>query len=114
MPKKIQLSENEKEQLLTLERQMLEKPGGDYHIAALSKATGINRYKLFYGFREVSGTSIHRFLIGARMQYAKQLLSATDKSIKEIARLSGYPDPGNFCTTFKKQFGATPGSFRKK
>jgi AraC-like DNA-binding protein len=113
MPKNIRISEYEQEQLLTLGRQMLERPGDDYQFAALSKTLGINRYKLSYGFRKVTGTSIHQFLISARMHYAKRLLLTTERSIKEIAGLSGYPDPSNFCTTFKKQVGITPGSFRK-
>src|SRR5690606_2470276 len=43
---------------------------------------------------------------------AKQMLSETDKSISEIARVLTY-DPSNFSKFFKKLTGQTPGQFRK-
>ncbi len=44
---------------------------------------------------------------------AKQLLSETDKSVSEIARILTY-DPSNFSKFFKKFVGQTPGQFRKE
>ncbi|WP_028298045.1 helix-turn-helix domain-containing protein [Olivibacter sitiensis] len=43
---------------------------------------------------------------------AKQMLSQTDKSVSEIARILTY-DPSNFSKFFKKFAGQTPGQFRK-
>ena len=43
---------------------------------------------------------------------AKKMLSQTDKSISEIARILTY-DPSNFSKFFKKFTGKTPGQFRK-
>ncbi len=44
---------------------------------------------------------------------AKQMLSETDKSVSEIARILTY-DPSNFSKFFKKIVGQTPGQFRKE
>lgn len=44
---------------------------------------------------------------------AKRMLSETDKSIAEIARILTY-DPSNFSKFFKKFIGQTPGQFRKE
>ena len=44
---------------------------------------------------------------------AKQMLSQTDKSVSEIARILTY-DPSNFSKFFKKITGKTPGQFRKE
>lgn len=44
---------------------------------------------------------------------AKSMLSHTDKSIAEIAKLLTY-DPSNFSKFFKKFVGKTPGQFRKE
>ncbi|QLL57861.1 helix-turn-helix domain-containing protein [Empedobacter falsenii] len=44
---------------------------------------------------------------------AKKMLSQSDKSISEIARILTY-DPSNFSKFFKKFVGKTPGQFRKE
>lgn len=44
---------------------------------------------------------------------AKKMLSDTDLSIAEIARILTY-DPSNFSKFFKKFAGQTPGQFRKE
>lgn len=44
---------------------------------------------------------------------AKKMLSETDKSIAEIAKILTY-DPSNFSKFFKKFIGQTPGQFRKE
>ncbi len=44
---------------------------------------------------------------------AKKMLSETNLSIAEIARILTY-DPSNFSKFFKKFAGQTPGQFRKK
>lgn len=43
---------------------------------------------------------------------AKQMLSNSDYSVAEIARIFTY-DPSNFSKFFKKMTGTTPGHFRK-
>ena len=44
---------------------------------------------------------------------AKRMLSETNKSIAEIAKILTY-DPSNFSKFFKKFIGQTPGQFRKE
>ncbi len=44
---------------------------------------------------------------------AKRMLSETNKSIAEIAKILTY-DPSNFSKFFKKIIGQTPGQFRKE
>ncbi len=44
---------------------------------------------------------------------AKKMLSETDNSIAEIAKILTY-DPSNFSKFFKKFIGQTPGKFRKE
>ncbi len=44
---------------------------------------------------------------------AKRMLSETDKSVSEIARILTY-DPSNFSKFFKKFTCTTPGNFRKE
>jgi AraC-like DNA-binding protein len=112
--RKIHLSKDEREQLRLLIQLMQEEPGQEYTIGGLVKTTGMNRYKLSYGFRQITGYSIHQFLIKARMVHAKKLLLETEKPTKEIAGLSGYRSMKNFITAFKNYYGKTPFQLRVK
>lgn len=65
-------------------------------------------------FRAATGVSIMHALIAQRMDIAAQHLLARHLSIKEVARLSGYPDVHHFMTQFRQRTGMTPGHFRQR
>lgn len=49
-----------------------------------------------------------------RVAYGKWLLAATDRSIAEIALLTGFVDGAHFSRVFKSVAGATPSVFRAR
>jgi AraC-like DNA-binding protein len=85
-----------------------------YTIPDISKQVQLNELKLKAGFKKIYGTGIFECLLEARMEGAKKLLIETDKPLKEIASLTGYEYLTNFAIAFRKYFGYTPGSVRKK
>jgi AraC-like DNA-binding protein len=82
-------------------------------IKALSKLVALNEFKLKTGFRKYFNSGIFEWLMERKMQHAKQLILSTNKPIKEISSLIGYPRTTNFITAFRRQFGVTPGSLRR-
>lgn len=80
----------------------------------LSRSVAINEFKLKAGFRQLFGVSVFDCLHEARMEKARELLLSTNKPIKQICVLTGYPRMTNFITAFRKKFGYTPGSLRRK
>jgi AraC-like DNA-binding protein len=82
-------------------------------IRQLAKRAGINEFKLKVGFLQFFKTGVFECFQRARMYKAKQLLLQTNKPIKEICTLAGYPRMSNFITAFRKFFGYTPGSLRR-
>lgn len=82
-------------------------------IAQLSRAVGINTFKLKVGFREMYNTGVFECLQGTRLEQARELIVQTNMPLKEIARLCGYRRITNFITAFRKKFGYTPGSLRR-
>jgi AraC-like DNA-binding protein len=80
----------------------------------LSKTSAINEFKLKAGFRQLFGLSVFDCLQEARMQKARELLLSTNEPLKQICVLTGYPRMTNFITAFRKRFGYTPGSLRRK
>lgn len=87
-----------------------------YHfvIREIAQKVGMNEFKLKNGFRELFGNGVYEYLRGERMQVARQLLTDSGRSIKEIASMTGYRSVNSFIKAFKKMYGVTPGDFRKR
>lgn len=75
---------------------------------------GTNTFKLKYGFKELYGISVYRFLKNERLRKAKMLIQYGDRSFKSIAHMTGFKSVPHFSRTFKKQFGYTPTELRKR
>lgn len=84
-----------------------------YSIPAIARRVHLNEFRLKYVFKRIFKTGIFEYLMQARMQEARRLLTQTDKPIKEIASLTGYQRLTSFITAFRKHFGYTPGSVRR-
>lgn len=82
-------------------------------IRQLAKEVGIKEFKLKVGFAQFFKTGVFEVFQRARMYKAKQLLLQTNKPIKDICSMAGYPRMTNFITAFRKFFGKTPGSLRR-
>lgn len=78
----------------------------------LAHKAGINDFKLKKGFKEIYGNTVFGYLNELRMNEAKKLLLASDKSITEISQYCGYRFVQNFTKVFKKKFGVTPKNFK--
>lgn len=62
---------------------------------------------------QAAGTSFRQIENNVRMQLADEYLGAGYLSIKEIAYLLGYSQPGTFYRAFKNWYGVTPGEFQR-
>lgn len=82
-------------------------------IRELARKAVINEAKLKAGFRHYYDTGVFECFQHARMEEAKHLLLHTNKPIKDICLLTGYPRMTNFITAFRKFFGYTPASLRR-
>lgn len=82
-------------------------------IRELSRMVALNEFKLKQGFRKYFRAGIFSWITAQKMQHARQLVEETQKPIKEIAALSGYPRTTNFITAFRKHHGITPGAIRR-
>lgn len=107
------LTQRDRENLRQVKEFICENLSRNLSIDSIASQAGVNRYKLTYGFKEIFGESIHRFIVKERMGHAKHLLSETDMPIKKIAQLCGYSNHENFAHAFKNHFGITPSTIRK-
>lgn len=65
-------------------------------------------------FKEETGSTPINYLIGVRMNKAKDLLQDGTLSVKEVAKSVGYDDPYYFSKLFKKHCGLSPTLYRRK
>ncbi|OCQ23663.1 hypothetical protein A7985_06895 [Pseudoalteromonas luteoviolacea] len=64
-------------------------------------------------FKQVYGTSANKYLIGKRLEKARQLIKLTDKSVTSIAIECGFEELSYFSRAFKQQYQVTPSQLRK-
>lgn len=83
-------------------------------IRSLARQVALNEFKLKDGFKKYFGCGIFEWLMEQRMQYARHLLLTTNRPVKAICSMVGYPRTTNFITAFKRRFGMTPGSLRRQ
>ncbi len=83
-------------------------------IAKLAMDSGINRNKLFYGFRNFYGVTISRYLQNLRLERGYELLTTSDLSLLEICEQAGFSHQSNFSTAIRNRFGMSPKELRKE
>ena len=78
----------------------------------LARRVSTNESKLRKGFKLVNNKTIYEYLIGVRIEKAKEMLQTTDEPVKAIAIKVGY-DVSNLVKQFKKTTGMAPLQWRK-
>ncbi len=65
-------------------------------------------------FKEYSGMTPTEYHLTHQLSRAKKILLSSDISIENIAYSLGFADAAHFSKTFKKNYGITPGQYRKE
>ena len=85
----------------------------DISLEQLAQFSHVNKYYLVHAFSNVYGISPINYLMRARVEKAKTLLSTTDFSLSVISRSCGFSSSSYFSQTFKKLSGMSPSAFRR-
>lgn len=80
----------------------------------ISEELNVSNTYLSTIYKENCGIGIVQKINQKRVEYAKQLLINTDKSVKEVALSAGFTSDISFIRVFKKSEDLTPGKLRKK
>ncbi|MEM9424161.1 MAG: AraC family transcriptional regulator, partial [Spirochaetota bacterium] len=79
----------------------------------ISRQSGLSENYAMRFFKKHTGKTIQRFLEEVRLTQAQNLLQYSIRSIKEISTMVGFRDHNYFIRVFHRQFGITPGKFRR-
>ena len=75
---------------------------------------GLSRSPFTVRFTRLVGEPPQAYLTRVRMQRAARLIRKHNGSLGQIARAVGYESESSFSKAFKRQYGQTPGQFRKQ
>ena len=89
------------------------KIDGSAYLSEIAQKAHLHPSKFQAGFKKVFGKTTIALIIDARIEKAKNLLKATDRSIKDIAYETGFCNASSFIRFFKRHKGITPLQYRK-
>lgn len=79
----------------------------------MASAFAISRSSYCSLFKYSMGTTFHAYVNNLRCEKAALLLQNEDFSLEIIAELTGFNDVSSLYRNFKKQYGLSPGDYRK-
>jgi len=85
----------------------------DLCVATLAQVAGMSSFYFCRSFKQSTGITPHQFVLGRRMELAKQLLQQERIPLMEVAQKVGFSDQSQFTRVFRKIVGTTPSQFRK-
>jgi AraC-like DNA-binding protein len=65
-------------------------------------------------FKRQEGTTFERYVLGLRLERARQLLANSELEVARVSELSGFRSPQYFNGAFKSSFGVTPKQYRRQ
>lgn len=86
----------------------------DFGVNKICLELGLSRGQLYRKVKSELGYSVNDYITKVRIKKSKFLLGESDKSIADIAFLTGYTSAAYFSTAFKNSEGITPSEFREQ
>lgn len=80
----------------------------------VAESIGTNERQLHRAFMSSTNESPAQYWRKLRLDEARKMLMNTELHVTQIAYLTGFSDASHFILWFRKQFGETPCSFRKR
>ncbi len=82
--------------------------------AQAAKVFGCSESTFLRIFKRIMQESFSDYLLNLRLQYARNMLLNSNKTLSEISMECGFCDSNYLCFRFRKKFGESPHRFRMK
>jgi AraC family transcriptional regulator of arabinose operon len=93
-------------------RDIREDPSRHWTVAELAARAALSRAQFTRRFTGRTGLPPARFLVRARIDRARQLLTETNLSVTRVAEMLGYPDIAYFSRQYRRHTGQPPSGAR--
>ena len=93
---------------------MMEDYQHQWTLDEMALISNLSKYQFAHLFKEITGLSPYSWLQVYRIIRSQEDLKKTNKSILDIALDCGFSSVSVYNQLFKRLYGATPGTFRKK
>jgi AraC family transcriptional regulator, alkane utilization regulator len=94
-------------------RLIREQPDRPWTVPKMAAAVSMSRSTFADRFQAATGETPMQHLTRYRMARAAEYLRGTNAGVREIARLVGYDSEVSVTKAFRRQFGTSPGAYRK-
>lgn len=91
---------------------MRERLADDISLSDVADFVGLNPQHFARSFSRETGMPPHRYLMGLRVEQAREFLAESDLPLAAIAVQSGFCSQSHMTTAFKRVLGTTPGRYR--
>ena len=92
---------------------VLDAPEYPWRVGEMAEAANMSRSGLMRLFKEKTGLSPHAFVNRIRLQQAAVLFRRSTQPVLSVALSVGFQSETHFGKAFKKQYGISPGNYRK-
>ncbi len=82
---------------------------GEFGISDIGDLLNMSRAQLYRKFSALTDKSIGRYIRSYRLHKAKEILETTNKNVSEAAFETGFKNLSHFSTSFREEFGFSPG-----
>jgi AraC family transcriptional regulator len=86
---------------------------GEYTLDEAARIAHLSPYYFIKAFKACTGKTPYEYLMGLRIQKAKELLGLKNMNVTETCFLCGFNNPSNFTTYFKRKVGMTPSEYKR-
>lgn len=86
---------------------------GDVLIGEVASACGLSRSAFIRGFKAATGATPYQWMLGRRVERARDLLLNSHLPLADVAVCCGFSDQSHMTRTFTRLTGASPGAWRR-
>ena len=83
------------------------------NLQSLADTAGLSLHHFARAFKRSTAVTPHTYLLKRRIDRARELLTHSDRSLAEIALVTGFADQSHFARRFLEIVGVRPGQFRR-